>query len=47
MTIPIRTLGRTGGTSRIDHLQVNLEIAAKDPLPPELYEEGKRRLPIG
>jgi aryl-alcohol dehydrogenase-like predicted oxidoreductase len=33
------------GTSRLDHLQSNLEIAAKGPLPPDLYEEAKRRLP--
>jgi len=35
------------GTSRIAHLESNLEIAAKGPLPPELYEEAKRRLPVG
>jgi aryl-alcohol dehydrogenase-like predicted oxidoreductase len=35
------------GTSRLDHLQSNLEIAAKGPLPPDLYEEAKRRLPGG
>jgi aryl-alcohol dehydrogenase-like predicted oxidoreductase len=34
------------GTSRMDHLQSNLAIAAKGPLPPDLYEEAKRRLPI-
>ncbi len=34
------------GTSRIEHLQSNLAIAAKGPLPPDLYEEAKRRLPI-
>jgi hypothetical protein len=34
------------GTSRRDHLQSNLAIAAKGPLPPDLYEEAKRRLPI-
>ena len=33
------------GTSRLDHLQSNLEIAAKGPLPADLYEEAKRRLP--
>jgi len=35
------------GTSRLDHLRSNLEIAAKGPLPPDLYEEAKRRLPAG
>ena len=35
------------GTSRIEHLQANLEIAARGPLPPELYAEAKRRLPAG
>jgi aryl-alcohol dehydrogenase-like predicted oxidoreductase len=34
------------GTSRIAHLQANLAIAAKGPLPPDLYEEAKRRLPM-
>jgi aryl-alcohol dehydrogenase-like predicted oxidoreductase len=33
------------GTGRLDHLQSNLAIAAKGPLPPDLYEEAKRRLP--
>jgi hypothetical protein len=33
------------GTSRLDHLRANLEIAAKGPLPAALYEEAKRRLP--
>jgi aryl-alcohol dehydrogenase-like predicted oxidoreductase len=33
------------GTRSLDHLQSNLEIAAKGPLPPDLYEEAKRRLP--
>jgi aryl-alcohol dehydrogenase-like predicted oxidoreductase len=33
------------GTSRLDHLRRNLEIAAKGPLPAALYEEAKRRLP--
>ncbi len=35
------------GTSRLDHLHSNLAIAAKGPLPPDLYEEAKRRLPAG
>jgi aryl-alcohol dehydrogenase-like predicted oxidoreductase len=35
------------GTSRIEHLRSNLEVAAKGPLPPDLYEEAKRRLPVG
>jgi aryl-alcohol dehydrogenase-like predicted oxidoreductase len=35
------------GTSRLDHLRSNLEIAAKGPLPQDLYEEAKRRLPAG
>jgi aryl-alcohol dehydrogenase-like predicted oxidoreductase len=34
------------GTSRIEHLQSNLAIAARGPLPPDLYEEAKRRLPV-
>jgi aryl-alcohol dehydrogenase-like predicted oxidoreductase len=32
------------GTSSIDHLRANVAIAGKGPLPPELYEEAKRRL---
>jgi aryl-alcohol dehydrogenase-like predicted oxidoreductase len=35
------------GTSRLDHLESNLAIAAKGPLPADLYEEAKRRLPAG
>ena len=35
------------GTSRLDHLQSNLAIAAKGPLPADLYAEAKRRLPSG
>src|SRR5579863_4168326 len=35
------------GTSKIEHLGSNLAIAAKGPLPPDLYEEAKRRLPTG
>jgi aryl-alcohol dehydrogenase-like predicted oxidoreductase len=33
------------GTSNLDHLQSNLAIASKGPLPRDLYEEAKRRLP--
>ncbi|HUZ21049.1 MAG TPA: aldo/keto reductase [Acidimicrobiales bacterium] len=32
------------GTSRLDHLESNLAIASKGPLPTDLYEEAKRRL---
>jgi aryl-alcohol dehydrogenase-like predicted oxidoreductase len=32
------------GTSSMDHLRSNLEVAEKGPLPPDLYEEGRRRL---
>jgi aryl-alcohol dehydrogenase-like predicted oxidoreductase len=32
------------GTSNVDHLRANLAIAAKGPLPPDLYEQAKRRL---
>jgi aryl-alcohol dehydrogenase-like predicted oxidoreductase len=32
------------GTSSVDHLRANVAIAGKGPLPPELYEEAKRRL---
>jgi aryl-alcohol dehydrogenase-like predicted oxidoreductase len=32
------------GTSSMDHLQSNLAIAERGPLPTELYEEAKRRL---
>jgi aryl-alcohol dehydrogenase-like predicted oxidoreductase len=35
------------GTSRIAHLRSNVQIAAKGPLAPDLYEEAKRRLPGG
>jgi aryl-alcohol dehydrogenase-like predicted oxidoreductase len=34
------------GTSKIDHLHSNASIAAKGPLPAELYAEAKRRLNI-
>ena len=33
------------GTSSLDHLRSNLAIAAKGPLPADLYEEARRRLP--
>ncbi|HEY1700305.1 MAG TPA: aldo/keto reductase [Trebonia sp.] len=33
------------GTSNLAHLKSNLEIAAKGPLPADVYEEAKRRLP--
>lgn len=33
------------GTSNIGHLRANLAIAAKGPLPADLYQEAKRRLP--
>ncbi len=33
------------GTSNIGHLAANLAIAGKGPLPPELYEQAKERLP--
>jgi aryl-alcohol dehydrogenase-like predicted oxidoreductase len=32
------------GTSSADHLRSNLAVAEKGPLPPDLYEETKRRL---
>jgi aryl-alcohol dehydrogenase-like predicted oxidoreductase len=35
------------GTSRISHLESNVAIASKGPLPPDIYEEAKRRLPRG
>jgi aryl-alcohol dehydrogenase-like predicted oxidoreductase len=34
------------GTSNLSHLKANVEIAEKGPLPPDLYEEAKRRLPV-
>ena len=34
------------GTSSIDHLKGNIAVAAKGPLPEDLYEEAKRRLPL-
>ena len=33
------------GTSRVSHLLANLTAAQKGPLPADLYEEAKRRLP--
>jgi aryl-alcohol dehydrogenase-like predicted oxidoreductase len=35
------------GTSNPDHLAANVAIAEKGPLPADLYEEAKRRLPTG
>lgn len=35
------------GTSNPEHLRANVAVAAKGPLPDELYEEAKRRFPIG
>ena len=32
------------GTSGLDHLEANLAIAAKGPLPADIYAETKRRL---
>ena len=34
------------GTSNVEHLRVNLAIAAKGPLPADLYAEAKRRLSV-
>jgi aryl-alcohol dehydrogenase-like predicted oxidoreductase len=33
------------GTSRMEHLESNIQIATKGPLPTDVYEEAKRRLP--
>jgi aryl-alcohol dehydrogenase-like predicted oxidoreductase len=33
------------GTSSLDHLTSNLAVAAKGPLPADLYQEARRRLP--
>jgi aryl-alcohol dehydrogenase-like predicted oxidoreductase len=33
------------GTSSVDHLGSNLSVAEKGPLPPDVYEEAKSRLP--
>jgi aryl-alcohol dehydrogenase-like predicted oxidoreductase len=35
------------GTSSIEHLRANVSNAAKGPLPADLYEEAKRRFPMG
>ena len=35
------------GTSKLAHFESNAEIAARGPLPTELYEEAKRRLAAG
>jgi aryl-alcohol dehydrogenase-like predicted oxidoreductase len=32
------------GTANVEHLRSNVAIAEKGPLPPDLYEEAKRRL---
>ena len=32
------------GTSSAEHLRSNLAAAAKGPLPPDVYEQAKRRL---
>jgi aryl-alcohol dehydrogenase-like predicted oxidoreductase len=34
------------GTSSLDHLNSNIAIAEKGPLPADLYEEAKKRLPV-
>jgi aryl-alcohol dehydrogenase-like predicted oxidoreductase len=34
------------GTSSIDHLGGNIAVAEKGPLPADLYEEAKKRLPL-
>jgi aryl-alcohol dehydrogenase-like predicted oxidoreductase len=34
------------GTSSIDHLKGNIAVAEKGPLPSDLYEEAKKRLPL-
>jgi aryl-alcohol dehydrogenase-like predicted oxidoreductase len=34
------------GTSSIDHLNGNIAVAEKGPLPADLYEEAKKRLPL-
>jgi aryl-alcohol dehydrogenase-like predicted oxidoreductase len=35
------------GTSNLSHLESNVAVASKGPLPPDIYEEAKRRLPGG
>jgi aryl-alcohol dehydrogenase-like predicted oxidoreductase len=32
------------GTSKLDHLKTNIEIASRGPLPDDLYAEAKRRI---
>jgi aryl-alcohol dehydrogenase-like predicted oxidoreductase len=34
------------GTSNLDHLRGNVAVAEKGPLPADVYEEAKRRLPL-
>jgi aryl-alcohol dehydrogenase-like predicted oxidoreductase len=34
------------GTSSVDHLRANLDVAAKGPLPADLYEQAKKRLAL-
>ena len=34
------------GTSNPDHLAANITVAEKEPLPADLYEEAKKRLPL-
>jgi len=34
------------GTSSLDHLNGNIAVAEKGPLPDDLYEEAKKRLPL-
>src|SRR5690348_1849982 len=34
------------GTSKVDHLQANLAVAAKGPLPADLYEKAKQSLTL-
>jgi len=46
MAIMTRALGRTGANVTIlAHLASNISVAEKGPLPPDLYEEAKKRLP--
>jgi aryl-alcohol dehydrogenase-like predicted oxidoreductase len=35
------------GTSKLAHFNANAKIAARGPLPTELYEDAKRRLTVG
>ncbi len=34
------------GTASLDHLKGNIAVAEKGPLPADLYEEAKKRLPL-